>query len=83
MTSSKLCAAVFVPLVVLALSMPVIAQEATQSTTTTTTAAETHPETRTTETTESKTKYRRHHHRKEVKERQTITTESHPVHEEH
>src|ERR1019366_7408226 len=82
MKSKKLFAVVFGSLVVLALSLPVMAQDTTQSTTTTTTqppaqtestttttTPATRPQTQTTQTSESTTKYK-HHHKKVKTEKQ-------------
>ena len=92
MKSKKLFAVVFGSLVVLALSLPVMAQDTTQSTTTTTTqnppptqtqstttttTPATPPQTQTTQTKESTTKYK-HHHKKVKKEKQTTTTTTTP-----
>jgi hypothetical protein len=92
MKSKKLLAVFLGALVVFALSLPVMAQESTQSTTTTTTQtpppAQTEstttttteagrPQTQTTQTTESTTKYK-HHHKKVKKEKETTTTTTTP-----
>jgi hypothetical protein len=81
MKFKKLFAVVFGSLVVLALSLPVMAQDTTQSTTTTTqTPAQ--PETQTTQTNESTTKYKKHH-KKVKKEKETTTTTTTPAQREH
>jgi hypothetical protein len=92
MKSKKLLAVFLGALVVFALSLPVLAQDTTQSTTTTTTQtpppAQTEstttttteanrPQTQTTQTTESTTKYK-HHHKKVKKEKETTTTTTTP-----
>ena len=82
MKSKKLFALVFGALVVLALSLPVIAQDATQSTTTTTTQSPAQPQTQTTQTNESTTKYK-HHHKKVKKEKETTTTTTTAPEREH
>jgi len=82
MKSKKLFAVVFGALVVLALSLPVMAQDTTQSTTTTTTQTPDRPQTQTTQTNESTTKYK-HHHKKVKKEKQTTTTTTTPPQREH
>src|ERR1700732_1755267 len=75
MKSKKLLAVFLGALVVFALSLPVLAQDTTQSTTTTTKAGR--PQTQTTQTTESTTKYK-HHHKKVKKEKETTTTTTTP-----
>jgi cytoskeletal protein RodZ len=81
MKFKKLLAVVFGLLVVLALSLPVMAQDTTQSTTTTTqTPAQ--PQTQTTQTNESTTKYKKHH-KKVKKEKETTTTTTTPAPREH
>ena len=77
MKSKKLCAVVAGSLVVLAMSLPVIAQETTQSTTTTTVAPD-QPVTQTTQTDKTKTKYNRHHHVKETKTTDKTKTKTVP-----
>jgi hypothetical protein len=91
MKSKKLLAVFLGALVVFALSLPVLAQDTTQSTTTTTqtpppaqtqssttTTTETNrPQAQTTQTTESTTKYK-HHHKKVKKEKETTTTTTTP-----
>jgi|ERR1035438_1266690 hypothetical protein len=93
MKSKKLFAVVLGLVVVLALWLPVVAQDTTQSTTTTTTQAPAPPpqtqsttttmtpatpaQTQTTQTGESTTKYK-HHHKKVTKENQSTTTTSTP-----
>src|ERR1019366_2168730 len=69
----KLCAVVVGSLVVLAMSLPVTAQDTTQSTTTTT-QTPTEPTTHTTQTTKTKTKGNRNNKKQETKEKQKTTT---------
>src|ERR1035437_2211785 len=76
MKSRKLLGVVFGSLAVLALSLPVMGQDPSQTTTTTTQTPST-PQTQTTQTTESTTKYK-HHHKKVKKEKQTTTTTTTP-----
>ena len=70
--SRKLYAVTFGSLIVLALSLPVSAQDATQSTTTTT---QTPPQTQTTQKSETKTKYKHHHKKSEKTKEKTTTTD--------
>src|ERR1035437_11162109 len=76
MKSRKLLGVVFGSLAMLALSLPAMGQEPSQTTTTTTQAPST-PQTQSTQTTESTTKYK-HHHKKVEKEKQTTTTSTTP-----
>jgi hypothetical protein len=81
MKFKKLLAVVFGSLLVLALSLPVMAQDTTQSTTTTTQTPD-RPQTQTTQTNESTTKYKKHH-KKVKKEKETTTTSTTPAPREH
>jgi len=81
MKYKKLLAVVFGAPVVLALSLPVMAQDTTQSTTTTTQTPD-RPQTETTQTHESTTKYKKHH-KKVKKEKDTTTTNTTPAPREH
>jgi hypothetical protein len=73
----KPTAAVFGSLVVLAMSLPVTAQDVTQSTTVTQTPDQ--PVTQTTDSSKTKTKYNRHHHVKETKTKEKTKTTNIPV----
>jgi hypothetical protein len=77
MKSKKLCAVVVGSLVVLAMSLPVMAQETVQSTTTRTQTPD-HLQTKTNESDKTKTKYNRHHRVKETKETQKTKTKMTP-----
>jgi hypothetical protein len=82
MTSKKLFAAAMGPLVMLALSLPAIAQTNTEShsssSTTTTSQDEPRRAETTQTTTETKKKYKKHHHN--VKKSETTTTTTEPRH---
>ena len=73
----KPTAAAFGSLVLLAMSLPVMAQDTTQSTTITQTPDQ--PVTQTTDTVKTKTKYNRHHHVKETKTKEKTKTTNMPV----
>jgi len=75
MKTMKPYAVVLGSLAVLAMSLPVTAQDITQSTTTTQTPDQ--PITQTTDTSKSKTKYK-HHHVKETKTKEKTTTTTIP-----
>jgi hypothetical protein len=83
MKSRKLCAVVVGSLVVFAMSMPVMAQDSTQSTTTTTTRTPDQPTTKTSQSDKTKTKYNKHHQVKESKETQKTKTKTAQGSEEH
>ena len=81
MNSRKLCAVIVGSLVAVAMSLPVVAQETTQSTTTTTRTPD-QPQTRTTQSDKTKTKYNRHHRVKETKETEKTKVKRTPGPEE-
>ena len=83
MTSKKLFATAMGPLVMLALSLPAMAQTNTESrsdSSTTTTSQDAPRRAETTQTTETKTKYKKHHHN--VKKSETTTTTTEPRHDD-
>ena len=64
-------------LVLLAMSLPITAQDTTQSTTVVQTPDQ--PVTKTTDSSKTKTKYNRHDHVKETKTKEKTKTTNHPV----